>query len=181
MILDFKHNNFSTHSQLIWLFQDNVIKWKHFPCYWFFVRGVHRSPVNSPHKSQWRGALVFSLICAWMNGWVNKREVGDLRRHRAYHDVTVIHNEDVVCDKSCQFSFELCLTSLLVRVYRYCAYAISYDIGVHNRRLYNLYFRYIYGEILLRRAIIYCKNVRWITILQIDSNVALFSIMMYPQ
>ena len=24
---------------------DDVIKWKHFPCYWPFVRGVHRSPV----------------------------------------------------------------------------------------------------------------------------------------
>ena len=38
---------------------DNVIKWKHFPRYWPFVRGIHRSPVNSPHKGQWRGALVF--------------------------------------------------------------------------------------------------------------------------
>ena len=27
---------------------DDVIKWKHFPCYWPFVRGIHRSPVNSP-------------------------------------------------------------------------------------------------------------------------------------
>ena len=43
---------------------DDVIKWKHFPCYWPFVRGIHRSPVNSPHKGQWRGALMFSLICA---------------------------------------------------------------------------------------------------------------------
>ena len=39
--------------------------------------GIHRSPVNSPHKGQWRGALVFSLICVWINGWVNKREAGD--------------------------------------------------------------------------------------------------------
>ena len=29
--------------------QDDVIKWKHFPRYWPFVRGIHRSPVNSPH------------------------------------------------------------------------------------------------------------------------------------
>ena len=43
---------------------DDVIKWKHFPRYWPCVRGIHRSPVNSPHKGQWRGALVFSLICA---------------------------------------------------------------------------------------------------------------------
>ena len=28
------------------------------------------SPVNSPHKGQWRGALMFSLVCVWINGWV---------------------------------------------------------------------------------------------------------------
>ena len=44
------------------LLHDDVIKWKHFPRYWPFVRGIHRSPVNSPHKGQWRGALMFSLI-----------------------------------------------------------------------------------------------------------------------
>ena len=31
---------------------DDVIKWKHFPRCWPFVRRIHRSPVNSPHKSQ---------------------------------------------------------------------------------------------------------------------------------
>ena len=70
---------------------DDVIKWKHFPRYWLFVRGIHRSPVNSPHKGQWRGALMFSLICAWINGWINNHEAGNLRRHRANYDVTVIY------------------------------------------------------------------------------------------
>ena len=69
---------------------DDVIKWKHFPRYWPFVRGIHWSPVNSPHKAQWRGALMFSLICVWINGWVHNREAGDLRRHRARYDVTVM-------------------------------------------------------------------------------------------
>ena len=68
---------------------DDVIKRKHFPCYWPFVRGIHRSPVNPPLKGQWRGALMFSLICAWTNGWVNNREAGDLRSYRAHHDVAV--------------------------------------------------------------------------------------------
>ena len=67
-----------------------VIEWKHFPRYWPFVWGIHRSPVNSPHKGQWRGALMFSLICAWINGWVNNRKAGDLRRYRAHYDVTVM-------------------------------------------------------------------------------------------
>ena len=47
-------------------------------------------PVNSPHKGQWRGALMFSLICAWINGWVNYREAGDLRRNRTHYDVIVM-------------------------------------------------------------------------------------------
>ena len=69
---------------------DDVIKWTYFPRYWTYVRGIHRSSVNSPHKGQWRGALMFSLIYARMNGWVNNREAGDLRRHRADYDVTVM-------------------------------------------------------------------------------------------
>ena len=48
------------------------------------------SPVNSLHRGQWRGALVFSLICAWINGWVNNGEAGDLRHHRAHYGVTVM-------------------------------------------------------------------------------------------
>ena len=67
---------------------DDVIKWKQFPRYWPFVRGIHRSPVNSPHKGQWRGALMFSLICAWINRWINNREAGDLRRYRTHYDTT---------------------------------------------------------------------------------------------
>ena len=73
---------------------DDVMKWKHFPRYWPFVRGIHRFPVNSPHKGQWRGALMFSLICLWINDWVNDREAGDLRRNRAHHDVIVMAMDD---------------------------------------------------------------------------------------
>ena len=51
-----------------------------------------RSPVNSPHKGKWRGALMFSLICVWINGWVNNREAGDLRHNRAHYYVTVMVN-----------------------------------------------------------------------------------------
>ena len=74
-----------------WDTHDDFIKWKHFPCDWPFVRGFHRSPVISLHTGQWRAALMFSLIGAWINGWVNNREAGDLGRHRAHHDVTVMY------------------------------------------------------------------------------------------
>ena len=69
---------------------DDVIKWRHFPRSWPFVRGIHRLSVNSPHRGQWRGAFMFSSICAWINGWVNNREADDLRRHRVHRDVTVM-------------------------------------------------------------------------------------------
>ena len=68
---------------------DDVIKWKHFPRHWPFAWGIHRSLANSPHKGQWRGTLMFYLICSWTNGWVNSRDAGDLRRHRAHYSVTV--------------------------------------------------------------------------------------------
>ena len=71
---------------------DDIIKWKRFPRYWPFVRGIHRSPVNSPHKDQWHGALMFYLICPWINRWVNNPEAGDLKRHRAHYDVSVVGN-----------------------------------------------------------------------------------------
>ena len=66
---------------------DDVIKWKHFPHHWPFVRGIHWSQVDSPHKCQWRRVLTFSLICAWTNRSANNRDASDLRRHRAQFDV----------------------------------------------------------------------------------------------
>ena len=54
---------------------------------------ARNSPVNSPHKGQWRGALMFSLICAWTNYWANYRVAGDLRRHRAHYYVIVMKSK----------------------------------------------------------------------------------------
>ena len=64
--------------------------WRHqmetFLRYWTFFAGIHRFP----HNGQWRGALMFSLICVWIDGWVNNHEAGDLRRYRAHYDVIVM-------------------------------------------------------------------------------------------
>ena len=88
---------------------DDVIKWKHFLCYWPFVRGIHRPPVNSPHKGQWRGVLMFSLIYARNNSWANNGDTGDLRRHRAYCDVIVM------CFHQCHFfiRFTIAVTDII--------------------------------------------------------------------
>ena len=67
-----------------WSHHDDVIRGKNFPRFWPFVRGIHRSPVNSPHKGQWRGALIFSLICGFGKqswGWSFQMPPGSLWRH----------------------------------------------------------------------------------------------------
>ena len=69
---------------------DDVIKWKQFPRYWPFVRRIPRLLMNIPHEGQGCGALMFSLICAWINDCVNNREADDLMRHRTHYDVTVM-------------------------------------------------------------------------------------------
>ena len=69
---------------------DGVIKWKYFPRYWPFVRAIHRSPVNSLYKGQLHAGLMISLICIWINSWVNNGEAGDLRCPHTHYDVTVM-------------------------------------------------------------------------------------------
>ena len=69
---------------------DGVIKWKHLPCYWPFVRGIHRSPVNSPHKGQSHRTLMFTLIYAWTSSWINTRDAGYLRCHPTHYEVIVM-------------------------------------------------------------------------------------------
>ena len=97
---------------------DDVIKWKHVPPNWPFVWGIHRSPVNSPHKGQWRGALMFSLICVWINDWVINREAGDLRRYRAHYDVIVM---------------ALCYPGSYAHTHTYIIYCMSVTWGVNTR------------------------------------------------
>ena len=74
-----------------WKWQhDDIIKWKDFPHYWPFVWGIHRSPVNSPHKAS-DGKLWCSIWSVpWINSWVNNSETGDLRHHHTHYDVTVM-------------------------------------------------------------------------------------------
>ena len=68
-----------TYSQFTW--------WRHqmetFSALLTLCAGNSPVPLNSHHKGQWRGALMFSLV--WINGWVNNRdEAGDLRRYRLH-------------------------------------------------------------------------------------------------
>ena len=94
---------------------DDCLTWWHnqmeiFSTLLAFVWGIHQWPVNSPHKGQWHGALMFSLICVWTNSWANNGDTGDLRRHGAHYDVTVMINQiaiqPAICTCSCM-SFHL--------------------------------------------------------------------------
>ena len=103
---------------VMWGAHDDAIKWKHFPRNRPFVRGIHRSPVNSPHKGQCRGALMFSLICVGINGWVNNLEAGDLRRYRAHYDVIlVVYSEKLSkwYNNWCHHAKRRCITRYIYR------------------------------------------------------------------
>ena len=69
---------------------DDVTEWKYFRVNGTLWGESTGSPMASPHKGQWRGKLMFSLICAWTNGSENNRYVVDLRRHCAHYDATVM-------------------------------------------------------------------------------------------
>ena len=47
-------------------------------------------PGEFPAQRPVTPSLIFSLICVWVNDWVNNREAGDLRRYRAHYGVTVM-------------------------------------------------------------------------------------------
>ena len=66
---------------------DDIIRWKHFPCYWHFMRGIHQSLVDSPHKGQWRGTLKIPLFCTSTKGWANNQDTGVLRHYSPHYDV----------------------------------------------------------------------------------------------
>ena len=108
---------------------DDVIKWKYFPCNWPFGRGIHWSPGNSPHKGQWRGALMFSLIFVWINDWVNNREAGNLRRYRAHYDVIVLSWE---APRSCG-RFDNFV--ILCQFKKTCVYGGDWDARVNAENL----------------------------------------------
>ena len=158
------------------------MKWKYFPCYWPFVRGIHRSPVNSQHKDQWRGALMFSLICVWINDWVNSREAGDLRRYRAHYDATLkfflwifIKLSDFMWTGKYYAFFILSLCFLDIGVYK-CLNVFNltninglftvYSDGYHLRELSRLIQKY--QHFYVRFQIIQVFGAKSLNVLPID-------------
>ena len=102
------------HLTIIWF---DVTKCKYFPRYWPFA---HRSTVNSPHKGQWSGALMFCLICAWINGWVNNGGAGDLRCHRTHYDVTVMQQDNSMAHRDTDYNSSSYLFYINSHIYVLC-------------------------------------------------------------
>ena len=117
-------------------------------------------PVNSPHKGQWRGALMFSFICAWINDWINNRQAGDLRRHCGHYYVNIMcRQEDPVTFIWRKFHKEypqpsetkiiLNITYLIfIQVRRGSMSKLNIHIESDNYRLWN-------GAFLM------CVNIQW--------------------
>ena len=161
---------------------DDVIKWKHFSRYWPFVRGIHRSPRNSPHKDQLRGALMFSLICAWINGWVNNREAGDLRRPlwRHCNGIYVFQNMTEIACNMCIVTYPhfinstFCLIGFLHRSYSdrnviICMHNyLEVDILIHVKA-----FGFIICDAVTVALVMKLRNFICVIIVQILFNDAL--------
>ena len=109
------------------------------------MRGIQRSPVNSPHKGQWRGTLMFSMICTWINAWVNNRKAGDLSRHCALYDVIVMVTILKEIDHDVTIVSSMSPTAVEVRWPRWYNYAMMPWLQRWFRWIViGLAFRYIY-------------------------------------
>ena len=119
---------------------------------WLALCAGHRSPVSPPHKGQWRGALIFCLICAWINRWVNNREAGDLRHQCAHYDVTVM----AIPARQCHQSY--ILINLIVVVVIMIPHYHNYQ---HHHCHYHHYYRRLSQQ---KRGPLFTK--RWDVLLE---------------
>ena len=134
--------------------------WRHqmetFPRYWPFVRGIHRSPVNSPHKDQW-------------SAWVNNCEAGNLRHHRAHHDVTAMETFSKMCSYCFKTRHWIC-DAFWIYIYMSTAKTISsftYFRAMRSGVNFEIYtYIYIWIDITLiekRRRCVITDNTMHIT------------------
>ena len=84
------NNRLSKQSGCQWFEMPSCSLWHHCDGDWWIP--FTQSPVDSPHKGQWCGALIFSLMHAWTNRWVNVHDAGDMRCHDFHCDVTLTLN-----------------------------------------------------------------------------------------
>ena len=112
---------------------------------------------------QWCGALMLSLICVWINGCVNNREAGDLRRYRTHYDVTVFPNTSTtsLCRRNGIFSWEISLSIGRTKTcYNSCIY-----MGYFSRVVQQTSYNEVFYEMAWFKCTSLCKNgYIWIAI-----------------
>ena len=95
--------------------------------------GEFTGPRWIPRKGQWREALVFSLICVWINDWVNNREAGDLRCYRAHYDVIVMTFLRCVLKNMDSWSCRFALKNDELRQHlKYVVLTVDHPWGIQN-------------------------------------------------
>ena len=102
---------------------DDIIKWKHFPRYWPFVRGIHRSRWIHHTKASDAELWFFSLISSWKNCWLNNGKAGDLKRHHAHYDGIVMSELCGVFGDVDQHHPSTCQWALWTLLWSYITYA----------------------------------------------------------
>ena len=125
-------------------FHDVVIKWKR-QRHWPFLRGIHRSPVNSLHNSQWGGALMFPLICAWTNVWAKNQDAVDLSHYRAHFDAIVMLLyiiQELMFDKALQIESAFTVTNSYFSKLRVPPLSILY-LYFDNISLFSYWYLYL--------------------------------------
>ena len=125
-----------------------IIQWR-YSSWWHHQIGSFSASLalcaGNSHKGQWRGALMLSLVCVWINGWVNNRDAGDLRRYRAHYDVIVMLTQinllsnigrEIITDvESLKTKFNIWthLASIKIKYPVYCYKRIKLsDIGMND-------------------------------------------------
>ena len=90
---------------------------------------ARNSPVTGefPAQSPVTRGLDFSLICAWINGWINNSEAGDLRYHCAHYDVTVMYWVFQFVNFGVSFDYKsvVCWASLKMKIEQF---SIAYHV-----------------------------------------------------
>ena len=87
-----------------------------------------------PHTNgQWRWALMFSFICAWINSWVNNCEAGDLRRHCAHYDVMAMIFRQMLC----KWATIICLTNLHIFIQNHYISCLKITHGIPHAEMFT--------------------------------------------
>ena len=128
-------------------------------------------PMKSPHKGQWLGALMYSLICAWINDWVNNREAGGLRRNRVHYDVTVMRRKlacfrikSIIWYAVCRFlSLDIeCLKEMARYVHVHFAYTYLKLIGNSGSGLQFFVTVYKVHDITISIIMTFYGKLHWV-------------------